>query len=141
MIPTLTRLLVLICSGLFAASNSFASEPSNIIDLWPKGAPGEKGDIGEERDMTKPTDGLIAGKPVIRLGNVTKPTISVYLPPTGKATGAAVVVCPGGGYNILALDLEGTEVCEWLSSIGVTAVLLKYRVPKRQGLEKYTAAF
>jgi acetyl esterase/lipase len=90
--------------------------------------------------MTKPADGLIAGKPVIRLGNVSKPTISIYRPSADRATGAAVVVCPGGGYHILAMDLEGTEVCDWLNSIGVTAVLLKYRVPERSGLEKHIAA-
>jgi acetyl esterase/lipase len=114
-----------------------AAEP---LSLWPQAAPGEKGNIGEEKDFTKPTDGLVAGKPVIRLGNVSKPTVTVYRPPAGKETGTAVVVCPGGAYFILALDLEGTEVCEWLNSIGVTGVLLKYRVPKREGLEKHTAA-
>jgi len=62
---------------------------------------------------------------------VSKPTISIYRPPADKATATAVVVCPGGGYHILAMDLEGTEVCEWLNSIGVTGVLLKYRVPRR----------
>ncbi|MEO8427460.1 MAG: alpha/beta hydrolase [Verrucomicrobiota bacterium] len=140
MTSTLTRLLRIFCLGLCGLSNSFASEPSSIIELWPKGVPAEKGDIGEERDMTKPTDGLIAGKPVIRLGNVSKPTISIYRPPADRATGSAVVVCPGGGYHILAMDLEGTEVCDWLNSIGVTAVLLKYRVPERTGSEKHVAA-
>jgi len=107
------------------------------IPLWPKGAPGEKGDIGPEKDMTKPTDNLIAGKPLIRLGNVSNPTIAIY--PAGSAAkpGPAVVVFPGGGYTILAMDLEGTEVCEWLNSIGITAVLLKYRVPKRENVERY----
>ena len=140
MSSALTRLLVVICLGQCALFNSFAAKPSNIIELWPNGAPGEKGDIGDERDMTKPTDGLIAGKPVIRLGNVSKPTVSIYRPPADRATGAAVVVCPGGGYHILAMDLEGTEVCDWLNSIGVTAVLLKYRVPERSGMEKHIAA-
>jgi len=125
--------------ALLAIFYCAASEPAHVIELWPKGAPGEKGDIGEERDTTKPTDQMIAGKPVIRLGNVSKPTISIYRPPADKATGTAVVVCPGGGYHILAMDLEGTEVCDWLNSIGVTGVLLKYRVPKRTGLEKHTA--
>ena len=60
-------------------------------------------------------------------------TITVYLPPKAKNTGAAVLVFPGGGYNILAYNLEGTEVCEWLNSIGVTGVVLKYRVPARVG--------
>jgi acetyl esterase/lipase len=64
----------------------------------------------------------------------------VFRPPAAKETGAAVVVLPGGGYHILAMDLEGTEVCEWLNSMGVTGVLVKYRVPTRAGLEKHTAA-
>ena len=108
--------------------------------LWPETAPGEKGDIGAEADQTKPTDGPVAGQRLIRLGNVTQPTLTVFSPPKDKDTGAAVIVCPGGAYSILALDLEGSEVCEWLNTIGVTAVLLKYRVPKRAGLEKHTAA-
>jgi acetyl esterase/lipase len=117
------------------------SAPPDPIALWPAEAPGEKGDLGEEKDMTKPKDGLVAGRAVIRLGNVSKPTITLYRPPQEKDTGASVVVCPGGGYSILALDLEGTEICEWLNSIGVTGILLKYRVPARKGLEKYAAAF
>jgi acetyl esterase/lipase len=120
-------------------SEAHASEPTTVIELWKGTAPGDQGDLGEEHDTTKPKDNLVAGKPVIRLGNVSKPTISLYRPPVGKDTGAAVVVCPGGGYNILAMDLEGTEVCDWLNSLGITAVLLKYRVPKRAGLEKYAA--
>jgi acetyl esterase/lipase len=111
-----------------------ASEP---IPLWPKGAPDEKGPIGEEHDTTKPKDNMVAGKRVIRLGNVSQPTITLYRPAAAKDTGAAVVICPGGGYNILALDLEGTEVCEWLNAIGVTGVLVKYRVPKRPGDDKH----
>jgi acetyl esterase/lipase len=118
----------------------WAGAPARVVDLWPGVAPGEKGDLGEERDLTKPTDQMIAGQRVIRLGNVSKPTLSVFKPAAEKDTGAAVLVCPGGGYHILALDLEGTEVCEWLNSIGVTGVLLKYRVPKRPGLEKDAVA-
>jgi acetyl esterase/lipase len=125
--------LLLVFLGILTAN---ASEP---IPLWPSGAPGEKGDIGPERDMTKAGDGLPGGKPVIRLGNVTNPTITLYRPPQEKDTGAAMVVCPGGGYSILAMDLEGTEVCQWLNSAGVTGVLLKYRVPARKGAERYTA--
>ncbi len=98
------------------------------MSLWPKGAPGEKGDIGAESDMTKPGEDK-DGKRVIRLGNVTNPTLTVYKPAAGKDTGAAVVVFPGGGYHILAMDLEGTELCEWFNSIGVTGILVKYRVP------------
>jgi acetyl esterase/lipase len=65
------------------------------------------------------------------LGNVTRPTMTVYSP-KGENTGAAVVIFPGGGYQILAMDLEGTEVCDWLTSKGITAVLLKYRVPSEK---------
>ena len=115
----------LVCCALFTLLDCRASEPVKVIELWPNGAPGEKGNIGEERDTTKPTDPLIAGKPVVRLGNVSKPTIGIYRPPADKRTGAAVLVFPGGGYHILVMDLEGTEVCDWLNSIGVTAVLLK----------------
>ena len=76
---------------------------------------------------------------MIRLGNVSTPTFAVYRPPKDKDTGAAVLVFPGGGYNILALDLEGSEVCEWLNSIGVTGVLVKYRVPARAGQPRWAA--
>ena len=96
--------------------------------IWPGAVPDAKPTPGPEVDTTTAKDELIAGKPLIRLGNVAVPTMTVY-PPTGKNTGAAVVVFPGGGYHILAIDLEGTEVCDWLTSTGVTCVLLKYRVP------------
>ncbi len=136
---TLKCFAAVVCFASFAISNCFAAGPTKVIDLWPNGAPGEKGNFGEEKNTNKPTDQLIAGKPVIRLGNVSQPTISIYRPPADKDTGASVVVFPGGGYYILAMDLEGTEVCDWLNSIGVTGMLLKYRVPKREGLEKHTA--
>ena len=121
-----------------AAATGFATV-SNPIPLWPAKAPGDTAELPPEADMTKATDRPVAGKAVIRLGNVSNPTITIYSPEPGKANGAAVVVMPGGGYSILAMDLEGTEVCEWFNAIGVTAVLLKYRVPKRVGLEKHAA--
>jgi acetyl esterase/lipase len=119
------------------ASPAFGAMISEPIPLWPKGAPNEKGDVGEEHDTTKPNDGLVSGQRVIRLGNVSKPEITLYRPSKEKDTGAAVIVCPGGGYSILAMDLEGTEICEWFNSIGVTGVLLKYRVPTRPGDDKH----
>ena len=124
--PLLPTLLSLLCFTSPCARS--ASEP---IPLWLGTAPGEKGDIGEETDQPQKPDG------VKRLANVTKPTITVFPAAADRATGAAVIVCPGGGYNILAYDKEGTEICDWLNSIGVTGVLLKYRVPKRAGLEKH----
>jgi acetyl esterase/lipase len=110
------------------------------IALWPGAAPGETGKIGVEHDITKAGDPLTGGRPVVRLGDISTPTISVFRPPAEKDTGAAVLVCPGGGYYILAYDLEGSEVCEWLNSIGVTGVLLKYRVPRREGLPRHAVA-
>lgn len=110
-----------------------------VIDLWPKGVPGPEPSLGEEKDMTKETENKIAGKRLIRLGNVSKPTITIFPAPADKAHGGAVLVAPGGGYHILALDLEGTEVCERLNEMGFTAVLLKYRVPRRPNIEKHAA--
>ncbi len=130
---SIVYLLVLLMSHL-------AADPL-VIRLWPHGAPGEKATAEPERDMTTPKDGLVAGKRVIRLGNVTDPSIMVYPAPKASETGTAVIVFPGGGYRILAMDLEGTEVCQWLNSIGITAVLLKYRVPERTDLPRYAAPF
>ncbi len=137
--------LLVALASLLASRHAIADDAAKtdakgheIIALWTSTAPGEKGDIGEEKDTTKHDSNVEPGKDVIRLGNVSKPTITVFRPAADKDTGAAVIVCPGGGYNILAYDLEGTEVCDWLNSIGVTGVLLKYRVPGRGG-QRYTA--
>jgi acetyl esterase/lipase len=108
-----------------------AADRPQMVDLWPGKAPGETAEIGEEKDTSKPGEGLVAGKPLIRLGNVSKPTLAIYRPSKEKDTGAAVVIAPGGGYSILALDLEGSEVAEWLNTLGVTGIVLKYRVPTR----------
>jgi len=106
------------------------------IKLFPAGAPGEKAPLVEKHDTT---GSKVGGESVLRISNVSTPTITIYDAPEESATGAAVIVCPGGAYNILAYDLEGTEICEWLNDLGITAVLLKYRVPRREGLEKHTA--
>ena len=99
------------------------------MELWPSTPPDASPIPGPEVDTTGPgNNNLIAGKPLIRLGNVSRPTLTLY-EPKGAASGAAVVVFPGGGYRILAIDLEGTEVCDWLNGIGVACVLVKYRVP------------
>ncbi|MDB6131042.1 MAG: Xylanase [Verrucomicrobiales bacterium] len=124
------------CLCLIATFPVFAA-PQSPIPLWPATPPGEKEPAGEEKDTTKPTDNLVSGKPVIRLGNVSKPTLTFYPAPLEKNTGATVLVFPGGGYNILAMDLEGTEICEWFNSIGANAVLVKYRVPARKDQDKW----
>jgi acetyl esterase/lipase len=71
---------------------------------------------------------LVGGKPYSYVENVTRPTITIFAPKSNN-TGAAVIVYPGGGFNVLAIDIEGTEACDWLTSNGITCVLLKYRVP------------
>ncbi len=126
--------LILLSLVVLLAHSAVAAEPLVTLDVWPGAAPGEKGNIGPEQLAPETPE-----RPVARLENVAKPTIEVYKPEAGKDTGAAVVICPGGGYNILAYDLEGTEVAEWLNSIGVTGVVLKYRVPRREGREKHDA--
>ncbi len=128
--------IILFCGVFSFAVVSAVPEPSKTLKLWPGEAPGEvKGEVGEEGARPhRPGQ-----KKVIRLGNVSVPTLSVYPAPKEKATGAAVLVCPGGGYSILAWDLEGTEICEWLNSIGLTGVLLKYRVPRRKNRPKHEA--
>ena len=138
--PLQSLLELVVCLCLATVCQLSVAQSPTVFALWPERAPGDKEPLGPEQDQTKPTDNLVAGKKLIRLGNVSKPTISIYPAPGGTQPRPAVVVCPGGGYQILAMDLEGTEICDWLNSIGVTGILLKYRVPKRPGLEKHTAA-
>ena len=132
-----TRLLSLVL-GLLAGSAPGAAEPL-VLNVWPGAAPGETKPLPPEADLTKDADPLIGGRRIIKLGNVTTPQLAVYRPAEDKNTGAAVVVCPGGGFSILAYDLEGTEVAAWLNSIGVTAVVLKYRVPARDRTQPWLA--
>jgi len=97
------------------------------LPIWPGPVPDARPFTGPETLKTNTTD-LVAGRPWLVVENVSQPTITVF-PPKGKNTGAAAVVFPGGGYWILAMDLEGTEICDWLTSKGIAAILLKYRVP------------
>lgn len=117
-------------AALMPASMSICVQAQQVtLPLWPHGAPETVQMPGPEQDITKPTDRLVDGRPLMHMTNVSQPTLAVYKPDAAKDTGAAVVVLPGGGYRILAYDLEGTEVCGWLNSLGVTCVLSKYRVP------------
>jgi acetyl esterase/lipase len=106
-----------------------AAETPLVLDVWPDRAPGEKGEVGKETA----TDSKPGEFQVKRITNVTHPTLTVFRPGKDKDTGAAVVIAPGGAYTILAWDLEGEEVAQWLNSIGVTGIVLKYRVPRRPG--------
>jgi acetyl esterase/lipase len=118
-----------VCSVLaLTLTLTLSAQGADPIKLWPGKAPGETKDIGPEKYLEAKKGQL----DVKRLTNVTEPTITIYSPPKDKNTGVAVIVAPGGGYNILAVEHEGTDVCEWLNKLGVTAVLLKYRVPRRE---------
>lgn len=110
----------LVSAFLVASLN--AAEPVTV-KLWPAGAPEPAGFKLETETSVDKGDGIK------RTSNVSEPTITVYRP--DKPNGTAVIVAPGGGYSILAIEHEGTQVCDWLVQQGVTAVLLKYRVPKR----------
>ncbi len=136
--------LLLAFSGiaLSAAAQGSGWPPAptlTTVPLWPHGAPGAPTNPAAEADTTTDKDNLIAGKRLIRLGNVSAPTLTLY-PAKTASTGAAIVVFPGGGYSILAIDLEGTEVCDWLNSAGITCVLVKYRVPGTGPFPKSDAA-
>ena len=113
-------LTILVTIAIFAVPpQSLAKEPPEM-PLWPGDAPGAKVPKGAE-ESSKRGDVLIVGK-------IQKPTIRTYLPPAEKATGAAVVILPGGGYSIVAMAHEGYDVAKWLNSIGVAAIVVKYRV-------------
>jgi acetyl esterase/lipase len=127
--PSIVLLLVVLAFGGGRAQTPvWQPSPGHTqVPIWPGAMPDAQPVTGPE-DMAIVKDPLVAGKPWIELGHVSRPTMTVYAPKE-KNTGAAVVVFPGGGYQKLAIDLEGTEVCDWLTSKGITCVLLKYRVP------------
>ena len=131
----MTRKCILLFIGVCCVVSSVMAQKNSVL-LFPKGAPGE---VAKLTEKSSSEGDKIGGEPVLRMTDVSEPTITIYRAPDEVASGAAMVVCPGGGYNILAYDLEGTEICEWLNNIGVTAVLLKYRVPRREGREKHAA--
>lgn len=126
------KLIVLFITSLFVFVNANAEvwQPSSghtQIPIWPKGKMPDAIPVIKPESVKTATK-FVAGKPWIWTADVSQPTITIYSPKV-KNTGAAVVVFPGGGFEGLAIDLEGTEICEWLASQGVTGILLKYRVP------------
>lgn len=127
--------IVFAVGGLRAQTTEWQPSPGHTqIPIWPGTAPDAQPATGSEKTVTDNKE-LVAGRPWVYVTNVSKPTMTVYSP-TGGNTGVAVVVFPGGGYQGLAIDLEGTEVCDWLTSKGITCVLLKYRVPSDDGYPK-----
>lgn len=123
---------------LFWMSLSFCFCQDNpfVMNLWPNVAPGEEVQVIGPESIKEAQPGQ---KEVMRITNVSQPSITVYLTKVEKNVGTAILVCPGGGYNILAYEHEGTEVCEWLNKQGINSILLKYRVPRRKGRLKYEA--
>jgi acetyl esterase/lipase len=112
--------------ALLAAGPAIAAEPF-VLDLWPGKPPGDLPVRGEEKSYVRTS--LKYATATITT-NVTKPTITIYRPPDDKNTGTAMVVMPGGGYWDLYMDIEGKQVAEWLTSQGMTGIVLKYRVPR-----------
>ncbi|HVC98152.1 MAG TPA: alpha/beta hydrolase [Pirellulales bacterium] len=133
----LSRLLIVLTTIVLCAivNVSRAASERLTLDVWPAAAPGETATRGQEKlEEQKPGQ-----REVKRLTNVSKPTLTFFRPPRERDTGTAVVICPGGGYNILAMDLEGEEVATWLNSVGVTGIVLKYRVPRKEGRPPHEA--
>jgi acetyl esterase/lipase len=128
--PLIFALCVVFPIGGLSAQQKPVWQPSpsqTQEPIWPEAVPDNQ-PVAVPEDMSTVTDEPVAGRPWIAVGHLSRPTMTVYAP-KDKNTGAAVVVFPGGGYSCLAIDLEGTEVCDWLTSKGITAALLKYRVP------------
>jgi len=98
--------------------------PGPAPDAQPVDGPEVAGPVVDAQGQKQ----LVGGKPWTYVDKVSRPTLTIYSP-HGRNSGAAVVVFPGGGYNVLAIDLEGTEICDWLATTGLTCILLKYRVP------------
>ena len=122
-------------ASLMVAWSAAAAEPL-VVEIWPGQVPDESGDIGPERVRMSPAldrKQVEVTEPTRMITDVTKPTLTIYRPPKEKETGTAILICPGGGYWNLYWQLEGEEVAEWLNSIGVTGIILKYRVPRRPG--------
>ena len=127
-----TILALLLITGVAHAQSGWQpSAGRKQILLWPDGAPDSRPAAGPEAVHNALNGGkpkLVGGKPYSYIENVTQPTITIYSPAKNN-TGTAVIVYPGGGFNVLAIDIEGTEACDWLNSLGISCVLLKYRVP------------
>jgi acetyl esterase/lipase len=115
---------------IFVLLVSSASAQQQTLLLWPNGNPEPSKVVGPEIDPTTDANRIVSGKVTVRVTNVSKPSLTVYSPDPAKNTGAAALVFPGGAYIRLAYNIEGTEVCDWLNSIGMTCVLVKYRVPE-----------
>jgi acetyl esterase/lipase len=125
---------ITLLTSLCLAGPLLGAGKPRVVELWPGKAPDEPGTIGAEKVLMSPkltSKQVEVTEPTRLVTNVTRPTITIYRPAKDRDTGAAVLICPGGGYWNLFWQLEGEEVAAWLNSLGVTGILLKYRVPRR----------
>jgi acetyl esterase/lipase len=118
------------------AAHSTADTTRTTLDIWPGQPPGEAGPVGEE--IAKKAPVLDRTSMFLSVKNVSKPTLTVWRAKPASGASVAVLIFPGGGYTFLAWDLEGEEVARWLNSVGITAAVLKYRVPRREGTPRPT---
>ncbi len=130
-IPMILALTVSSLTIWTAAAKAAADERPLVINVWPGKPAGDVGIAGEEQSSQS-----TGASPTTHITNVSTPTLSVFRPAGDLDNGAAVVICPGGGYHDLAWDKEGTEVAAWMNSLGVTGIVLKYRVPRRANDDK-----
>src|SRR3954453_14275079 len=123
--------MLALSAGVFGQGGGWqAPKGLKQIEMWPPAAPDMEGiTLPPERVETTKAPDVVAGRPYTAVYNVATPTMTIF-PPKGRNTGVSMVVFPGGGFQLLAMDLEGTEICDWMTSKGITCVLLKYRVPK-----------
>jgi len=115
---------------LLAGPAATAADPL-VVELWPGKPPR---DVGlSDPETTRVYNSPLLDGPTKLVTNVTRPTLTVYLPPREKNTGTAMLICPGGGYHNLFWELEGEEVAAWLTEHGIAGIILKYRCPRRPG--------
>jgi acetyl esterase/lipase len=122
----------LIC--FFVTGLAAGADKPRVVKLWPNAAPDETGAIGAEKVVMSPKldrKQVEVTESTRMVTNVTRPTITIYRPARDQNTGTAMIICPGGGYWNLYWQLEGEEVAAWLNSLGMTGIILKYRVPRR----------
>lgn len=129
-----TQIIVSLTIILWVSGPLFADEKPTVVEIWPGKPPEEPGTIGPEKIVMSPKltrKEVEVTESTRMISNVTKPTLTIYRPAKDKDNGAAVVICPGGGYWNLYWELEGEEVAAWANSLGMTGIILKYRVPRR----------
>lgn len=124
---------ILGCLLLVLATPAFAADPALVMNLWPGKPPGDGPAVVADEKLNPNTKALT--------GTVAVPTLAVYPPAKELDTGVAIIVAPGGGFTQLSMGHEGEDVATWLQSIGITGIVLKYRIPNREGMPRYMAGF